>query len=280
MEKIPELGDGQQTVYFKSAHEWSFLRTPTSFSTTGPTVPLVVLCHGNSGSVSKDSYVVSTTDTLDDDQKSIFVGTLVRAGIAVAGSNAHGSAWGRPDSVFAYAALIDMLIKQVNINPGKIGMLGGGLGGTALWNAITGPLAGKIGAVALQQATLNFTSVIKRKKFKGNLLTAWGIPEDADDDLAIASLAQEDPLHRARLLTSQATDTNSHIPRIGFFHGDQDENMDYGENVIALANILKSLGIDYSMYTYEGVGHATYALGKPVAEDITNFFLAVFDPSR
>lgn len=278
---IPQLSEGEQTVFFKSGGEWCYLRTPSDYTLSGKPVPCVIQCHGNSGFVNDGDYSISSSDSLDEHGKSIFIRTLVDAGIAVAGSHARGSAWGRPDAVAAYAALFNTLIDEANVDSNKIGMLGGGLGGSALWSAVTGPLIGKIKAVGLQQATLNFDSVIRAHKFKGDLLDAWGIPAEADDELAIATLRNNNPLERTRLLILQHGDAAGQmLPEVGFFHGEQDENMLYEGNAVALANVLKTCRAKYKLYKYEGLGHETYATGKPIAEDIRGFFQEALNTNK
>lgn len=274
---IPILKDGEQTVFFQVGGEWCYLRTPSSYAVSGTPVPCVIQCHGNSGYVREGEYVISTTDTLDDEGKSIFIRSLVDAGISVAGSHAAGSAWGRPDAVAANAALFVALLEHSNVDPQLMGMLGGGLGGAALWNAVTGPLAGRVRAAGLQQATLSFESVIRNHKFKGTLLEAYGIPQDADDDLAVAALAYDDPLNRTRLLKAEkGVATATLLPEVLFVHGDQDDNMLYEENPLALSKVLDACGVAYSFKLYRGIGHATYALGETAARDITDFFKKAF----
>ncbi len=248
---IPQLQDGAQTVFFKAGGEWCFLRTPESYAVLGTPVPCVIQCHGNSGYVRRGEYVLSATDTLDEEGKSIFIRTLVDSGIAVAGSHAAGSAWGRPDAVAAYATLFEALVKEANVDPEHMGMLGGGLGGSALWSTVTGPLLGRVRAVGLQQATLSFESVIRNHKFKGDMLGAWGIPEDSEDDVAVASLANNDPLNRTRLLIAErgAAEVARSLPEVRFFHGDQDENMLYQENPVALSEVLQGCGARFSFKT-------------------------------
>ena len=274
---IPPLQNGAQTVFFQVATEWCFLRTPSDYVTAGPTIPCVIFCHGNSGYVRDGDYRVSAKDTLDDEGKSIFIRTLIDAGIAVAGSHAKGSAWGTPDSVFSYVALFHTLLKDANLDSQRMGMLGGGLGAAALWGATMGPLLGKVKAVALQQAALNFESVIREQKFKADLLNAWGLPEDAEDELAVSPLAHSDPLQRIRkLLAEKGADAVDVLPEIGFFHGDQDENLLYNANPVAMAEVLEACGAKYLLKTYQGFGHATYEHGQPVADDIRSFFLRAF----
>jgi len=274
---IPPLQNGAQTVFFQAAAEWCFLRTPSDYVTAGPPIPCVIFCHGNSGYVRDGDYRVSAKDTLDDEGKSIFIRTLIDSGIAVAGSHAKGSAWGTPDSVFSYVALFHTLLKDANLDSQRMGMLGGGLGASALWGAAAGPLLGRVQAVALQQAALNFESVIREQKFKADLLNAWGLPEDADDDLAVLTLAHSDPLQRIRKLVSEkGADAPDLLPEVGFFHGDQDENLLYNANPVAMAEVLEACGAKYLLKTYKGIGHATYEHGQPVADDIKSFFLQVF----
>ena len=274
---IPPLQNGAQTVFFQAATEWCFLRTPPDYVTAGLPVPCVIFCHGNSGYVRDGDYRVSAKDTLDDEGKSIFIRTLIDAGIAVAGSHAKGSAWGTPDSVFSYVALFHTLLKDANLDSQRMGMLGGGLGASALWGATMGPLLGKVKAVALQQAAVNFESVIREQKFKADLLNAWGLPEDAEDELAVSTLAHSDPLQRIRkLLAEKGADAVDVLPEIGFFHGDQDENLLYNANPVAMAEVLEACGAKYLLKTYQGIGHATYEHGQPVADDIRSFFLHAF----
>jgi hypothetical protein len=275
---IPQLKDGAQTVFFKAGGEWCYLRTPSAYKGNGEPIPCVIQCHGNSGYVTDNDYAISTTDTPDEEGKSIFIRTLVDSGMAVAGSHASGSAWGRPDAVSAYATLFEALVKEVNVDQTRMGMLGGGLGGSALWSAVTGPLLGRVRAVGLQQATLSFESVIRDHKFKEDMLGAWGIPEDTEDDVAVASLANNDPLNRTRLLIAErgAAEVAKSLPEVRFFHGDQDENMLYQENPVALSKVLRECGARFSFKTYEGVGHATYAMGEPVARDIASYFKQAF----
>ena len=80
-DSLPQLKDGAQTVFFKSGGEWCFFRTPSSYTTSGSPLPCVIQCHGNSGYVRDGEYAISTSDTLDDQGNSIFIRTLVDAGI-------------------------------------------------------------------------------------------------------------------------------------------------------------------------------------------------------
>ena len=274
-QSIPQLKDGEQTVFFQAGGEWCFLRTPSGYranSAQGNAVPCVIHCHGNRGYV-RDGEA----DWLDDENKSIFVRMLVDAGIAVGSSHATGNHWGATAAVAANAALFDALVGEANVDTGRMGLMGGGLGGALVWNSATGPLAGKVRAAVLQQAVLSYDSIVRNHKFKGQLLEAYGIPADTPDDLAVSSLAYNDPLNRTRLLASQnGTETASLLPEVLFVHGDVDENILFEENPIVLSKELDALGGAYSFQTYQGVGHATYDLGERAAKDVTDFFRRTF----
>ena len=88
---IPQLQDGEQTVYFQAGGEWCFLKTPKSYSTSNGAVPCVIQCHGHHGYV-KDGEA----DWLTEDFKLSFVNSLIDTGIAVASTNATGNHWGDP----------------------------------------------------------------------------------------------------------------------------------------------------------------------------------------
>jgi acetyl esterase/lipase len=160
-------------------------------------------------------------------------------------------------------------------------MGGGGLGGAVVWNAVTGPLAGRIKAAALQQAVISYESVIRNHKFKEPLLEAFGLPSDTPDDLAVATLAYNDPLYRTRLLAAEKAAAGSHLlPEVLFVHGDADENHLYSENPIALSRLLGGCGVPFAFQTFPGVGHATYQLGEEAARPITDFFRTRFSLER
>jgi len=271
---IPQLHDGNQTVYFKAGEEWCFLRTPKNFSSekTTEAVPCVIQCHGHHGYV-KDG----NADWLADEDKLFFVNKLLDSGIAVASSHATGNHWGRPNAVAANAALLNTLTQGVNLDKDRIGLWGGGLGGALLWNSVTGPLLGRLRAVVLQQATISYESVIRNHKFKGPLLGAYGMPEDTPDDLAVSTLSFNDPVDRTKLLVEEKNKTLAKLlPEVLFIHGDEDENMLFQENPVRLSRVLKSCDASFSFHTFEGVGHATYALGDTAATVLANFFKKVF----
>ena len=190
---IPQLKDGEQTVYFQAGGEWCFLKTPASYQAEGAGTPCVIQCHGHHGYV-KDGEA----DWLTEDFKLSFVNSLIDSGIAVASTNATGNHWGRPSAVAANGALFDSLVEGSNVDASRMGLWGGGLGGALLWNSVTGPLLGRLRAVCLQQATISYDSVIRNHKFKSFLLEAYGLPADTPDDLAVAALAFNDPVTRTR----------------------------------------------------------------------------------
>ncbi len=271
-DKGPALKDGAQTVFFQAGGEWCFLRTPAGFAASGPGTPFVIQCHGNGGYV-RDGEA----DWLDEEAKTIFLDALVGVGIAVAGSHGTGNHWGRPDAVAAYGALFDALASQPGLDEKRGGLWGGGLGGAVLWNSVTGPLLGRLRAVAPQQAALSYESVIRDHKFKAQLLEAYGIPGDTPDDLAVSALSFNDPLNRTRLLVSQrGAEAGSLLPEVLFVHGDADENMLYEGNPVALSEVLKSSGARFSFQTFPGVGHATYDLREKASAPLAAFFKGAF----
>ena len=270
---IPQLQDGEQTVYFQAGGEWCFLKTPKSYSASNGAVPCVIQCHGHHGYV-KDGEA----DWLTEDFKLSFVNSLIDTGIAVASTNATGNHWGRPNAVAANAALFDSLLEGANLDSSRMGLWGGGLGGALLWNSVTGPLLGRLKAVVLQQATISYESVIRNHKFKSFLLEAYGLPADTPDQRAIDTLAFNDPVNRTRLLVDEkGRALASELPEVLFIHGDVDENMLYDENPIRLSNVLGPLGARYSIHTFKGVGHATYQLGETAANVLKGYFGRVFE---
>ena len=269
---IPQLKDGEQTVFFQAGGEWCFLRTPSSYQASGPAVPCIIQCHGHTGYVKEGE-----ADWLKDDFKLAFINSLVETGIAIASTHATGNHWGRPSGVAANAALFDALLEGSNVDKDRMGLWGGGLGGALLWNSVTGPLLGRLRAVVLQQATISYESVIRNHKFKGLLLAAYGIPEDAPDDLAIATLSYNDPVTRTRFLVDQkGKDLAGLLPEVLFVHGDEDENMLYKENPVRLSQVLSPCGARFSFHTFKGVGHATYQLGDTAAKVLVDFFGKAF----
>ncbi|MBD47666.1 MAG: hypothetical protein CL891_01010 [Dehalococcoidia bacterium] len=265
---ILDLVDGEQTVFFQAGEEWCFLRTPRSYRLDGPSTPCVIQCHGHHGFVKDGS-----ADWLSDNDKLAFITALTEAGIAVASSHATGNHWGRPSAVAANAALFQTLLDGTNLDEKRMGLWGGGLGGALLWNSVTGPLLGKVKAIVLQQATISYESVIRNHKFKDKLLEAYGLPPDCDDDLAVSSLQFDDPVNRTRILVKQRGQGLAELlPNVLFIHGDQDENMLYKENPVRLGEVMSPSGAKYAFHTFQGVGHATYALGNIAAEVLVNFF--------
>ena len=270
---IPQLKDGEQTVYFQAGGEWCFLKTPASYRAEGEGTPCVIQCHGHHGYVKNGE-----ADWLTEDFKLEFVNSLIDSGIAVASSHATGNHWGRPSAVAANGALFDSLVEGSNVDASRMGLWGGGLGGALLWNSVTGPLLGRLKAICLQQATISYESVIRHGKFKSFLLEAYGLPADTPDDLAVAALSFNDPVTRTRLLIGEkGRALASELPEVLFIHGDVDENMLYQENPVRLSGVLGPLGAKYSFQTYEGVGHATYQLGEVAAAALNAYFRRVFN---
>ena len=272
---LPNLKDGEQTVFFQAGGEWCYLRTPATYrahASSGASVPCVVHCHGNRGYVREGA-----ADWLNEEDKSIFVRALVDAGMAVSGSHGTGNHWGRPSAVAANGALFDALVSRANVDKARMGLMGAGLGGAAVWNSATGPLLGRVRAAVLQQALLSYESVIRHGKFKDQLLASYGIPADMPNDLAVSSLSHNDPLTRTRLLVAEKGSAAAGLlPELLFVHGDVDQNILYPENPLALSRELNACGARYSFQTFQGVGHATYDLRERAAGPIARFFRKAF----
>lgn len=275
---IPSLKDGEQTVFFQAGGEWCYLRTPANYrsdSSSGSPVPCVVHCHGNRGYVRNGE-----ADWLDDDTKALFVRALIDTGIAVAESHATGNHFGRPSAVAANGVLFNALVEQTNLDSERMGLMGGGLGAALAWNSVTGPLAGQVRAAVLQQGSLSIESMVRYKGFDAKtliLVEGFNIPADTADDLAIATLAHEDPLTRTQMLVNQeGSNAANLLPEVLFVHGDADDHMLFEENPVALSKVLDSCGAKYSFQVYKGIGHATYDLGETAARDVTNFFKKTF----
>jgi hypothetical protein len=97
------------------------------------------------------------------------------------------------------------------------------------------------------------------------------------DDLAVTTLAHNDPRHRTWLLgLERGTMARRVLPATLFVHGKTDENVLYQEHPVALAEIRKSCGASYTFQTYAGIGHATYDLGDTAARAMGDFFQKVW----
>jgi len=260
---VPRLEDGEQRVFFKAGGEWCYLWTPEAFRIDEP-VPVVIHHHGNRGYV-RDG----TADWLEEDYKIALLRAVMRSGCAVAGSHACGNHWGNPCSVESNAALFDALVECPCVDPGRLGLMGGGLGGALIWNAVAGPLSGGVKAVAVMQAVASLEAIVREKKFKDQCLGAYGLPADTPDDEAVNQIRPSDPLPKLRKLAPGAP-----LPVTAIYHGAEDNNIPPGSNAIPLAEALRKAGGEVKLELIPEVGHAVYAMGKPIEERLEAFFAA------
>ncbi|MFQ6053589.1 MAG: alpha/beta hydrolase family protein, partial [Candidatus Bathyarchaeia archaeon] len=232
MTVIPPLGDGEQRVFFQAGGEWCYLWTPETFR-RGEPVPVVIHHHGARGYVREGA-----ADWLEEEHKVAYLkAVMAGCGCAVAGSHACGDHWGNAEAVAANGALFQALLDSPHVDTGRIGLVGGGLGGVLVWNSVLGPLSGRVRAVAVMQAVASLEAVIREHKFKAPCLRAYGLPEDTPDDEAVARLAPHDPLSRLGQLPP-----GTPLPRTAIYHGAEDANIPPETNAIPLAEALRRAG--------------------------------------
>jgi acetyl esterase/lipase len=132
---------------------------------------------------------------------------------------------------------------------------------------VLGPFAGKVKQVAVMQAVVNLSAVIREQKFKGVCLKAYGVPEDTKDEDAIAKIFDNDPMPRL-----QKIENKTQLPRTIIYHGSKDENIPAATSAIPLAEALKNAGANVKLELFEDVQHNTYAMGKLMEDRLRNFF--------
>jgi len=108
-----------------------------------------------------------------------------------------------------------------------------------------------------------------------NIMSAYGIAINTDDDLALSSLASNDPLPQTRSLFS-ANDAGfaKGLPKRLCVHGDKDKQVDYQKNPVALTYLLKEHDVDCTLETFHGKGHELHTMGHQVGKVISDFFEA------
>jgi dipeptidyl aminopeptidase/acylaminoacyl peptidase len=257
-----ELRDGEQRVFFQAGGQWCYLWTPPGFRVGAP-VPVVIHHHGYTGYVREGA-----ADWLDDESKRTYLQAVMEGGrCAVAGSHACGDHWGHARAQAANAALFERLVGSPAIDPERVGLLGGGLGGLLLWNSVLGALAGRVKAALVMQANSSLECTIREQRFKALVLRGHGLPEDLGDDEAVERLRPSDPLARLRALAP-----GTRLPRTAIVHGALDDAVPPHSQVVPLAEALRRAGADVTLELVPGVGHAVYALGEPIRERLRAFF--------
>jgi acetyl esterase/lipase len=145
--------------------------------------------------------------------------------------------------------------------------MGGGLGGTLVWNSVLGPLAGRAKLVAVLQAVANLDAVIKEKKFRNVCLKAYGLAEETTDGAAYKVISPSDPMPRLKALMK-----GTKLPRTAIYHGARDPNIPAETNAMPLAEALKKAGGEVELNIFTEVEHNVYAMGKPMEERLKKFF--------
>jgi len=258
------LRDGEQKVFFQAGGEWCYLWAPPGFRKE-KAVPLLIHHHGAGGYVKNGS-----ADWLEEARKAAFLRAIMDGcGCVVAGSHACGDHWGNDCAVSANNELFKAMKAQPYIDTNKIGLMGGGLGGALVWNSVLGPFAGRVKAVAVMQAVASLEAVVREHKFKGPCLKAYGIPENAPDDEAVAKIAPHDPLPRLRRLASKTL-----LPRTTIYHGARDANIPAETNAKPLAEALRKAGADVTLDLFTEVEHSVYDMGRPMEERLKKFFMS------
>ncbi len=256
------LEDGEQRIFFRAGGEWCYLWTPHTFSAEGET-PVVIHHHGARGYVREGS-----ADWLEEENKISLLRAVMEGGdCAIAGSHACGDHWGNPSAVEADMALFNALSTVPGLDMGRVGLMGGGLGGALIWNMVIGPLSGRVKAVAVMQAVASLEAVIMGRRFKAPCLRAYGLPEETSDGEAIERIRPYDPLSRLRRLTPPAP-----MPRTAIYHGARDHNIPPEDHAIPLWNALKGLGGEAALELFPEVEHNVYTLGKPLEDRLRGFF--------
>ena len=259
------LREGEQKHFFKAGDEWCYIWTPPGFNPREP-VPVVIHHHGARGYV-KDGEA----DWPDTPSKKAYLDAVMDgAGCAIAGSHACGDHWGNSCAVKANNALLNVLEETRGIDTGRLGLMGGGLGGALIWNSVLGPMKGKVKAVAVMQAVANLSAVIREHKFKAPCLNAYGLPEDTPDDEAVKAVLPHDPMPRLKQLEKGAP-----LPSVAVYHGSRDTNIPPETNAKPLAEALLKAGAHVNLELFGSVEHNVYAIGKPMEERLRGFFAAL-----
>jgi acetyl esterase/lipase len=258
---VPRLRDGEQRVYFRAGGEWCYLWTPRSFSVGGK-MPVLIHHHGAGGYVREGS-----ADWPDTESKATFLRSIMENGVVVAGSHACGDHWGNPCAVEANAALLKELDTTPGLNTSRLGLMGGGLGGTLVWNSVLGPFAGRAKLVAVLQAVANLDATIKEKKFRDVTLKAYGFPPESRDLEVYRVINESDPMPRLRALRK-----GTKLPKVAIYHGSKDDAIPAETNAIPLAEALKRAGASVELNVFPQVEHNVYAMGKEMENRLKRFF--------
>ena len=261
---IPKLGNSEQRIYFKAGGEWCYLWTPKTFKVKGKT-PVLMHHHGAGGCVREGA-----ADWPDTESKAAFLKAIMEKGIAVAGSHACGDHWGNPCAVAANAAMLKELDATPGLDTSRLGLMGGGLGGTLVWNSVLGPLAGRAKLTAVLQAVANLDATIREKKFRDVTLKAYGFTPETSDEVAYRVIKPSDPMPKLKAMKK-----GMRLPRVAIYHGSKDHNIPAETNAIPLAEALRRAGGEVELNVFPEVEHNVYAMGKEMENKLRAFFSAL-----
>ena len=261
--ELDGVRDGEQVIYFRAGGQWCYVWTPASFRRDKP-APFVLHHHGYGGYVVEDS-----ADWLEEGYKIDLLKAVMAAGegCAVAGSHACGDHCGNPAGVEAGRALFETLVGLPFFDARRVGLMGGGMAGALVWNLILGPLASRIKTVAVLQSVVSLEAFIRGQRHKWMVLQAYGLPEDAADDEAVAGVVPYDPLPRLQRLPR-----GTPLPRTAIYHGARDEDVVCDAHAVPLADALRTVGGDVSLEVFPDVEHAVYDMGRSIEQRLTRFF--------
>jgi len=270
MPKNPlKLDDGEQLAYFESGGSWCYIRTPESYKAArGKAVPLIIRCRGYGGFVR-----MGYTEWMERSGSKMTVDALVERGFAVAGSDLSGDHWGRPAGVAANVSLYNFLTENTNVDAARVGMFtGAGMGGTVLWNSVIGPLHGKVKSVVMMQAIVSLAGMFPA--WRRNVMEAYSISLNTEDAVAIASLAQNDPLIQTQnLLATKGAAFARGLPEVYWLHGEKDKPVSYEANAVAMTRLLKKHGVACTLKGYKDKGHDLHLMPEEMTRLIAGFFV-------
>ena len=248
--------------FFSFDQDWGYVIYPENISKD---IPVVLHFHGNRGYV-KDGGA----DWLDEPKKQNFFKPALDSGFAIAGCHATGNHWGRGSAILANYKFFEQLKNIAELNLNNITTWGCGLGASAAWLTSIGELNPYVKNFISQQGVLNFESIIRREKFKDELIEAHNRDISMDIEKAVQVFDPIKPITKTKLIIDK---NEKKFPNSLFIHGDADENVDYSENPVMLNKLLSDIGTNSKLNPLAGVGHATYEHGEELGLIIAKFLL-------
>jgi hypothetical protein len=252
--------DIYKKIFLELENEWGYVIFPNDIKDE---IPLILHFHGNGGYVKNGK-----SDWLDEPRKQKFFKPILDSGFAIAGCHATGDHWGRESALEKNYEFFDLLKNIDNLNINNITTWGCGLGASAAWLTSIGKLNPYVNNFISQQGVLNFESIIRREKFKTQLIEAHSHNTNLDVEDALKLF---DVINPITITKNAAKIRKIQFPRALFIHGDSDENVNYFENPATLHKILTDTNTYSKLNPLEGVGHATYEHGDDLGALIVEF---------